>query len=602
MDTTVGQLLINEGLPAPLRDYNRPLDKKNLSKLLSDVYKNHPDEYPRVVQHLQQVGQEVSHVAGLSIDIKDLKLPPAVADLRRRLAREARLMAESGKPDAESSIVRMLASQQPFVQKSLFDEALKAGNGLAVQAKIGSRGTASSLMSMLFGDMLVTDHRDRPIPVPILHSYAEGLDPVEYMAASYGARRGVMGTKFATQDAGAWGKQVAQTLHTLKASTGRPKPNTWSMLPADEPDLVGYVLARDVGKYKAGTIITHDIAADLADTVENVPVHSAIEALDDDGQIPNVGTGLRERGGLAPDGERVGMLAAQALSERLSQMQLSSKHAGGTLGSGTPVGSFELINNLVQVPKHFRGAAVLASEDGVVTKIEPAPQGGHYLLIGSTKHYVSPTQTQMVKLGDSVEAGDPLTDGFPNPAELVAHKGIGEGRRLFTKYFLEAYRGAGQPAHRRNVELLARGLINTVRVKELDAIPGALPDDTLEYDQLAARYEPRDGTQKLNPKASVGKYLERPAMHLSIGTRITPRTAAELATAGVDELEVHTDPPPFEPLVKRAMESVSISDDWLTRFGGSYQERSALEAVHRGRTSDTSGDKSYIPAIVAGNL
>ena len=87
-------------------------------------------------------------------------------------------------------------------------------------------------------------------------------------------------------------------------------------------------------------------------------------------------------------------------------------------------------------PRLSRGAATLASVDGKVTAVRPAPAGGSYVFVNSEEHYVPRGIEVTAKPGDAVYAGDVLSDGIPNPSELVQYKGIGEGRR----YFIDKYR------------------------------------------------------------------------------------------------------------------------------------------------------------------
>ena len=116
----------------------------------------------------------------------------------------------------------------------------------------------------------------------------------------------------------------------------------------------------------------------------------------------------------------------------------------------------------------------------------------------SERHYVPVGTDITVKPGQMVEAGDLLTAGIPVPAQIVQHKGIGEGRRYFADSFRKAYQDAGLPADRRNVEILARGLIDHVRLtKEHEHY---IPDDVVSYTRLEKAYRPREGHEILPPK------------------------------------------------------------------------------------------------------
>jgi hypothetical protein len=112
-----------------------------------------------------------------------------------------------------------------------------------------------------------------------------------------------------------------------------------------------------------------------------------------------------------------------------------------------------------------------------------------------------------------IEAGDVLSDGIPNPAIITEHKGVGEGRKYFVKAMADAIQSSGQRGHRRNIELLARGLINHVRLDEEtdDNVPG----DVVPYSTLEHKYKPRPGHRVVTPEQAVGSVsgAARVALH-----------------------------------------------------------------------------------------
>ncbi len=199
-----------------------------------------------------------------------------------------------------------------------------------------------------------------------------------------------------------------------------------------------------------------------------------------------------------------------------------------------------------------------------------------------------------VKPGDAVEAGDVMSEGIPNPAEIVHHKGIGEGRRHFVGAFVDGMRASNMPVYRRNVELIAAGLVNHVQLT--DEHGDHSPGDVVRYSDLERTWKPRLGTEAVSPSSAVGKYLERPVLHHSIGTKIRRSMLPELSEFGIDKLHVHRDPPPFEPVFVRGMATLQHHPDWLSRHLGSGIQKGMLEAVHRGGVSDSAG-ASYVPAV-----
>lgn len=283
-------------------------------------------------------------------------------------------------------------------------------------------------------------------------------------------------------------------------------------------------------------------------------------------------------------------------SEPVSQGQLSSKHSGGVGGAGS-ISGFKALNALVQVPKTYPDGATHAQRDGTVQEIRQAPQGGHYVTIDGEEHYVPTDRVVSVKKGDVLEAGDAVSDGMPNPAEIVRHKGVGEGRRYFVTAMRQVMKNSGMSPHRRNIELLARGIVNHVRLT--DEYADYVPDDIVPYSMLERSWQPRPGAVAGNPGTLTGHYLEKPVLHYSIGTKISKSVLDNFKKYGITNVQAHKEPPPFQPEMVRGMANISNDPDWMTRMLGSYQEKGLTHSVHRGLSSDAAGS-SYVPALAQG--
>lgn len=601
MKTTVGQILINESLPEPLRDYERPLDRKTVHQLLRTVAQHYPEQYNDVTYALMNVGANAATIAGApaSISLDSMRAGLKAGQLRRDLRQKIDEILQTpglNQQQRDFKIVKLVDRMAPIIREVNMAEATKAGNSLAIQVQSGARGNPSQFSSLNIGDLLVQDHRDQPIPVPLVNSYAEGVDPVEYWAGSYGARKGTVDTKFATPKGGFLAKQLALASHRLLVTEDDCGTANGIPVEGNDADNVGGVLARSYGAYRAGTVVTPKIGKKLPKRVVLMRSPMTCQAK---GGVCAKCVGVRERGDFPEIGDNVGVAAAQAISEPVSQSALSSKHSGGIVGAGPTAAGFDAINQLVQVPKTFRDGATVATESGRVEKIESAPQGGTFITVGGRRHYVAAGLDPLVAKGDAVEAGDVLSQGLPNPSEIVHHKGIGAGRWHFMKIFRDTLKASKISANRRNIELLSRGLINHAKILDADGIPDALPDDVMEFDSITRGYTPRAGTRVLHPKRAVGRYLEKPVMQYSIGTRVTPRIAAEMKQFGVPSVHAHDDQPNFQPEMVRAMDTLMYSPDWMVRLGGFQLKKSLLESVHRGRASKEH-QESFLPSLAKG--
>lgn len=602
--TTVGQVLVNRHLPPEMRDFTRRLDKEGIAALFQQVAERRPDRYAEISHRLSDVGRDVAYeTGGFSFGLRHLRPSRALQRVRAQIEAEVgSIHARADLDDAakERAIVGAVDRHQKPLEREVFAEALSGGNPLAQQVLSGARGNPMNVKSLLGADLLYTDHHDRAIPVPVVDPYPHGLSPVQYWAGAFGARKGVTDTKFATQEAGFFAKQLTQAAHRLVVTAtddDEYDPAQVRGLPVEttDPDNEGALLAHPAGPYARNTVLTPRVLKDLqARGHGHILVRSPTVGGPPMGGVYARDVGIRERGDLPAPNDFVGIAAAQALSEKLTQGQLGSKHTGGVAGAGAATSGFKFINQLVQVPKAFKGGATHAQRDGVVSAVREAPQGGRYVDVAGEEHYVPHGREVLVEPGREVEAGDMLSDGTPNPAEIVRHKGIGEGRRYFVAAFRAAYGRSGMGANRRNIELLSRGLIDHVNVTE--EFGDHIEDDIVPYSAVERSWAPREGTEVASPRSAVGRYLERPVLHHTIGTLVRSSMLPELERYGVRNLAVHRDPPPFEPVMVRGMATLANDPDWMTRHLGSGLQKATLSAVHRGEVSDEAGT-SYVPAL-----
>lgn len=600
--TTLGQILVNDTLPEDLRDYGRVLDKKGMNDLLRRLAQQHPEKYADVSKKLNDIGRTVaSDFGGYSFGLEHLKKSESSKLIQAKLRTQVQAILNDDSLTSKQRNAKIIQTAGAVQQQQIddvFTEAVKNNNPLAMQVISGSRGNKVNLTSLLGSDLLYSDHRDEVIPLPVYSSYSEGLKPIEYWSSMYGARRGTIATKFATADAGFLSKQLNQVAHRLMVTDDddpRDLPDRGYPVDVDDADNEGALLARDTGPYKRNTVLTPKMLKHIRSLgTERILVRSPAVGGSPEGGVYARDVGVRERGVLAGRGEQVGLTAVQALSEPLSQGQLSAKHSGGVAGQEKAVGGFAAINQLIQTPKKFKGGAAHTTNDGRVSSIEDAPAGGKYVWVDGTRHYVGAGYDLKVKKGDEVEAGDVLSEGMPNPSIVVQHKGVGEGRRYFVGAFVQSMRDGGMKVNRRNVELLSRGLINHVRLT--DEFEGHVPDDVVPYSTVEHLYKPREDHAVLPPQRAVGQYLESPVLHYSVGTRIRPSVLKELAHFGVGSVAVHKDPPPFQPEMIRGMYSLQHDPDWMTRMYGSGLKSSLLDSVHRGGVSDEEGT-SFVPGL-----
>lgn len=366
------------------------------------------------------------------------------------------------------------------------------------------------------------------------------------------------------------------------------------------------VLARPIAGLSAGTILDRDAIGVLRrKNVDNVIVRSALTCRAGSGICAEC-AGADARGILPPIGEMIGITAANAIGEPITQAALSTKHTAGQASGKKRFSGFDYLNQLVQAPEVFKDRAPVAERGGRVTKVEDAPQGGRFVFVDDEPHYVLPDQNLEVKVGDEVEAGDALSDGLVDPRDVVRLRGLGEGRRYMAERLKQMLDDSGVKTELRYTEMIARSALDHVNLDDADEENGidGLPDDTISYERVARQYIPPKDAARLpitGKEPVVGKYLASPAMHLTIGTKLTPRMLNKLRTAGFDEVTVQSTPPPFTPDMVRLRAATHSTDDWLARMNSSYLTRGLGESAVRGEDTDTQSNSHWAPRLAIGD-
>lgn len=601
--STIGQVLVNDLLPQEFRDYNRVLGLDEIKAVLSEIAKTHPEQYRDVSAGLMRLGNTASVESGVTLRLSDT-LPTfdrgkiyAMMD-----AQEEKIRADKDLTDEEKNalINDLYVQMTDAMFDTALDTALKAKNPFALQVKSKARGNKAQLGALLASPGVYTDTNGNPVPMFIRHSYADGLTPAETWAGSYGARNGVVGGKIMTRKGGELGKLLASLAIDQVVTEDDCGSQYGLPVNATDKDNIGAVLAYDAGGHKAGEVINKATIQDFVkNNVKDIAVRSPVTCQAKNGVCAHC-AGIRENGKFPEIGYNLGVTAASAISERIAQAALGTKHSGRlTKGKGQYQG-FGTIRALTTVPQNYPDRAAVSPVDGTVNKIEKAPQGGNYITIGSEKIYAAPGYDVTVHVGDTVEAGDQISDGVIDPTDVVKYKGIGEGRRYFTERFTKAMIDSSYPAHRRNTESVARALIDHIQIEDEDSEGQLLPGDITTYTNWAFGYKPRADSVTGNAHQLVGKYLEQPVLHYTIGTRITKKMADELKKFGKDkDIIANSQPVNVTPMMQSIVKSTGTDRDWMTRLGTTYLKSRLLEDAQHGSTSDIHST-SPIPGLAKG--
>ncbi len=437
-------LAVQETLPAEYRGEVGKLDVRGLAKLLHRVAVRDPDKYADISHKISTLGRDASYWQGETLGLDDFEDPIDTPAYLTEMDTEVKT-ATQGLKDQDKIRETREAIWGKWAAR-LEGDAMKAGmqkgNAVAYSVASGARGKPLQLRAMLSTPALFEDYRGRIVPLFARRSYAQGVSPGEFLAGTFGARTSVTSTKVGTAKGGYLGKLMAQVAAPLVVTEQDCGTTNGIDLSTDDDDLRNRFLARDQSGLQAGGLLDRKSMAQLVNGKDKtVLVRSPMTCAAGHG-VCQMCQGLDEKGHLHPIGRPVGVRSAQALAEPLTQMALSARHGSLTVKETklAPQG-LKGVRQLLEIPKAFRHESILSPMAGVVTAVERAPQGGHYITVEKKKLYAAPELTVQVAKGDRVVPGDALTDGVPNPAKVVNYKGIGPGRA----YFVDALHGVHCP-------------------------------------------------------------------------------------------------------------------------------------------------------------
>ncbi len=609
METTVGKALLKAHLPADIHPFidSTELDKGGNAKLFNLLAEKHPHTYDKIVSELARLGFEVSTRMGSTVRLQDLHSPidkaAKFAELDKKL--EALRQQKLPQREYEGKANDLYQAFVKDVTSSLVTAGVAKNQTLAKIIRSGSRGSPVQYMQTVFAPVLVQDNTGRPlVDFPIKKSFAEGLNLPEYLAATFGSRQGEVAKKLAVADAGYFSKQMSRATMTLRVEEHDCGTDNGIEVSTDSKDHLGAFLAHPVGGYNKNNEVTTKMLNDLNNrSISAVIVRSPIACQSSrkfhHNAICQLCAGKREKG-LPSIGDFIGITSSSTLGEPLAQGQLSLKHTSGSATGPSLASGFDLVKQLATIPATFKDKAAVAEHEGVVKEIRTAPQGGHYIHVGPDEYYVPTGFGLKVKTGEHVEAGDVLSDGIVNPADIVRLKGIGEGRRYFAYAMKRAFDESGMGGiNPRNFEVLSKSMIDHVRVTSNDGLGTHLPGEVVSYQVVERDYQPRSDAAKVRVDQAYNKYLEAPVLHYTIGTKVTRKMIEKLRERGVEQVTVSSHAPLFTPEMQRLDAIPEHEPDWMHQLYTANLERKLLHAVNTGAFSDLKG-ASPVPGLAYG--
>jgi len=167
-------------------------------------------------------------------------------------------------------------------------------------------------------------------------------------------------------------------------------------------------------------------------------------------------------------GEAVGVIAAQSIGEPGTQLTMRTFHTGGIAGDDITQG-LPRVEELFEARKPKK-MCLLAEISGRVT-IEEAKKNTLNITItndeGEARSVLATVGSGIrVKEGDVVTQGMAITDGIPNPHDVLRVKGIEACQDYLINEVQKVYQQQGVDINNKHIEVIVRQMLRKVKVDE----------------------------------------------------------------------------------------------------------------------------------------
>ncbi len=554
IDTTLGKIIFNNPIPQDLGFVDRTdpenafkleveflVNKKTLGKIIDKCIKVHGVTVAsEMLDKIKAQGYKYSTKSGITVAVCDATIPPQKQDMLAQAEERVDAITANYKmglmsnSERAKSVIKVWEECTNKVAQGLKDNLGKE-NPIYMMVDSGARGSESQLRQLAGMRGLIANTAGKTIEVPIRANYREGLNVLEYFISSRGARKGLADTALRTADSGYLTRRLVdvsqeviiheEDCHCHDGIEVYDITEGKEMIETLKERLTGRYLLEDFVDDTTGELIqskdemmTEEAAGRVADLVnarENpadrrVKIRSLLTCEAEHGVcIKCYGSNLAT-GDPVTVGEAVGIIAAQAIGEPGTQLTMRTFHTGGIASSQDITQGLPRVEELFEARKP-KTLAILAEIDGrlsfreikknehiVITDEETADERSYLIPYGFRKRFNTETDADGNPI--YVKKGTALTEGSPNPHDILAINGVNAVHDYLIKEVQRTYRMQGVDINDKHIEVIVRQMMRKLKVDEPGSttlLPGATVEKTefMRANREAQKLAEENGTE-----------------------------------------------------------------------------------------------------------
>ncbi|OHA84717.1 MAG: DNA-directed RNA polymerase subunit beta' [Candidatus Yonathbacteria bacterium RIFOXYC1_FULL_52_10] len=519
-ETSVGRLLFNSVFPEDYPYVNHEMTVKDLASVVDDLINRYGlDGTPKILDKIKNFGFKYATKSGTSWGIDEVKVPKEKPEIVARARAAAAKVLDQyhegllSEDERFRKVVEVWQGARNEIEK-VMPSTLDPRGSVYDMMRSGARGSISQIVNMAGMKGLIINTAGRVIDFPIIPSSKEGFSPIEYFVSTHGSRKGLADTALNTAKAGYLTRRlvdVAQDAIITEDDCGEKegkvvrKENLIGFEIPISRGVRGRVLAKDIVDsngttlFKRGHLVTKLDARDIEKMgVTEAVVRSPLTCKSLRGICRKCYGADLGRNQLVELGEAVGIVAAQAIGEPGTQLTMRTFHAGGIASVGG-----DITAGLPRVEEIFerrmpKTPAVVNHGEGQVLSVETHEKERIITMLpdvgakgkkpAATEYSVPIRRIPVVKVGDRVKAGELLTDGSADIAEVFEYGGKDMAENYVINEVSKIYELQGATIARKHIEVIIRQMFMRRKVK--DAGDTRLPvGRIIEYSALIEENE-----------------------------------------------------------------------------------------------------------------
>ena len=383
--------IVPDSSAVPFEQVNKLMTKKEISAVIDYVYRYCGQKETVIFcDRLMAMGFKKACEAGISFGIDDLTTP----ELKFKLVDEAEVEVKNFEQQYQDGLITQGEKYNKVVDvwsrctDQVADEMMKnistitpgePVNSVYMMAHSGARGSAAQIKQLAGMRGLMAKPSGEIIETPIISSFKEGLNVLEYFNSTHGARKGLADTALKTANSGYLTRRlvdVAQdsiiTEYDCGATTGltiRPVIDSGEVVDTIGERVLGRTTAEDITSLDGKTVIVATgllINEEDVERIENEGIDSILirSVLTCNAKVGVCGACYGRdlaRGTPVNIGEAVGVIAAQSIGEPGTQLTMRTFHIGGAAQRGAEQSSIEApIDGIIKL----EDAALVLGPDG----------------------------------------------------------------------------------------------------------------------------------------------------------------------------------------------------------------------------------------------